>query len=1025
LDSQSNLIVSNGSVGGTNISIPNGCGITNANNVAVLISGGGNNTVDSVNLSYTGGGNSGFGVLIQNQTGNTVVQNCISNNHTYGTFFSNLVNLSVLNNSYTSSGNNGAYAVYIDTVSGTLSATGNTFAGTFQGGISLNSLSNRIISDGSIGGTHISIPNGCGITGASNQAVLINSGGNNTVDSVNVSYTGGGNSGQGVQIQNQTGNTIVQNCTLNNRTYGTLLTNLVNLSLLNNSFTSSGNNGAYAVYIDSVSGTLSATGNTFAGTFQGGISLNSLSNRIISDGSIGGTHISIPNGCGITGASNQAVLINSGGNNTVDSVNLSYTGGGNVGTGITIQNNTGTTVFQNCTINNRTYGMIVSNLVNFSLLNNSYTSSGNNGGYVAYIDNVTGALAVTGNTFAGTFESALSLVNLSNPIISDGSVGGTTISIPTSSGIRGASQFPIRMQSVTNANIQKIDVSYSGGSRSGTGLTLDSNCTGFNGTNIVASNRSTGIVLPTGTISCSGFLNCDTGVAVGNALTISQSVLQGNTTAINSGSNPVTATNNYWGAANGPSNLGGTGNGYTGSAITASPFLTTAPACTCGTIPKGLIDVKGLGNIIANGDSTPISTDDTDFGSVQVSVTSSPHTFMINNTGPVALNLTGTPKVLISGTNPGDFTVTTQPAATVAATNGTTTFVVTFNPTATGTRLATVSIASDDCANTPYTFAIKGTGLNPPDYTVTTNAGALVITDNSGNSDTMGITEPLAGNIQFAVGFRTFSVNGAAVTTTLSGNISLSGITSVTVNNAAGNDTVNVGAFTGSFPSLTINGGAGNDTVNFNGNITFAANSNLTVDLTTYAAGGDVDAINFNSTAALNLSGTGATVLKCSQSINQTAGCSLTTVNGNLTLSANQGGTPTAGNFVGIDVNAAIIQATGTGIVTVQGKGGDGAGGLQVGVQVRNGGTIRGGATGASTVITGTGGAGSGGVNYGAVVDGAGSRITSGGGNVSVTGNGSAAGSDNRGIEVMNGGQVTSGGSGTVTVTGTGGGGAG
>jgi hypothetical protein len=53
------------------------------------------------------------------------------------------------------------------------------------------------------------------------------------------------------------------------------------------------------------------------------------------------------------------------------------------------------------------------------------------------------------------------------------------------------------------------------------------------------------------------------------------------------------------------------------------------------------------------------------------------------------------------------------------------------------------------------------------------------------------------------------------------------------------------------------------------------------------------------------------------------SGASVTTVNGNLTLNANQQVTPTSGNFVGVQVNG-LIHATGKGTVTVQGKGGTG-----------------------------------------------------------------------------------------------------
>ncbi len=125
------------------------------------------------------------------------------------------------------------------------------------------------------------------------------------------------------------------------------------------------------------------------------------------------------------------------------------------------------------------------------------------------------------------------------------------------------------------------------------------------------------------------------------------------------------------------------------------------------------INLKGNGVSISNGDASPRTADDTDFGSTAVTGGNVIRTFTIENTGDGALNLTGTTdKVTITGTHSGDFTVTVQPTSPVAASNGTTTFSISFNPTASGTRNATVNIANDDADESPYTFAISGTGTD-------------------------------------------------------------------------------------------------------------------------------------------------------------------------------------------------------------------------------------------------------------------------------------------------------------------------
>ncbi len=127
------------------------------------------------------------------------------------------------------------------------------------------------------------------------------------------------------------------------------------------------------------------------------------------------------------------------------------------------------------------------------------------------------------------------------------------------------------------------------------------------------------------------------------------------------------------------------------------------------------MNVKGNSVTIVDGDSTPALADHTDFGNATIGVSTVVRTFTIENTGSLALNLTGTPnKVVVGGTNAGDFSVTAVPTSPVAATSGTTTFQVTFTPGGGGLRTATLSIANDDADENPYNFSIQGTGVIPP-----------------------------------------------------------------------------------------------------------------------------------------------------------------------------------------------------------------------------------------------------------------------------------------------------------------------
>jgi hypothetical protein len=130
-----------------------------------------------------------------------------------------------------------------------------------------------------------------------------------------------------------------------------------------------------------------------------------------------------------------------------------------------------------------------------------------------------------------------------------------------------------------------------------------------------------------------------------------------------------------------------------------------------GFAPAAEMSVRGFGVYIFNTKSIPTSSDGTDFASVLLLNNQQTRVFTIHNTGNVDLNLTGTPRVTITGPHAADFTVTQQPATPVAGTSKS--FEITFDPSAPGQRDATVNIASSDLTAATYSFAISGFGALP------------------------------------------------------------------------------------------------------------------------------------------------------------------------------------------------------------------------------------------------------------------------------------------------------------------------
>ncbi len=141
--------------------------------------------------------------------------------------------------------------------------------------------------------------------------------------------------------------------------------------------------------------------------------------------------------------------------------------------------------------------------------------------------------------------------------------------------------------------------------------------------------------------------------------------------------------------------------------------------------PAPEIAVSGNGNNIADGSNLAAAstTNATDFGSTPVQGGLVEVTYTITNSGPGVLNLSGGPN-FVSVTPSTDFSVTQQPAATVADSGGTTTFKIAFNPTTAATTSATVTFGSDDADEGSFDFVIKGTGTPAQTFDLAGNAVA-------------------------------------------------------------------------------------------------------------------------------------------------------------------------------------------------------------------------------------------------------------------------------------------------------------
>jgi len=125
--------------------------------------------------------------------------------------------------------------------------------------------------------------------------------------------------------------------------------------------------------------------------------------------------------------------------------------------------------------------------------------------------------------------------------------------------------------------------------------------------------------------------------------------------------------------------------------------------------PNPEINLQGNSNDIVSGTTSTSLTNDTDFGAIlECGTNTISKTYTIQNTGTADLTVN---TITITGVDATDFTLSGLPTfpSTIAA-GANQTFTVTFDPSATGNRTATITIANNDSNENPYTFAINGNG---------------------------------------------------------------------------------------------------------------------------------------------------------------------------------------------------------------------------------------------------------------------------------------------------------------------------
>ncbi|WP_310560128.1 choice-of-anchor D domain-containing protein [Flavobacterium sp.] len=140
----------------------------------------------------------------------------------------------------------------------------------------------------------------------------------------------------------------------------------------------------------------------------------------------------------------------------------------------------------------------------------------------------------------------------------------------------------------------------------------------------------------------------------------------------------------------------------TNGACTSSPRVEVVA-----TINTAEIAVSGNGINIADGETTPSSTDDTDLGGTNLQIPLV-KTYTINNLGGAPLTV-GT--ATITGANASEFVIVGGALPPSIPAQSSATFSISFTPTSTGNRTANISFTNNDSDENPFNFNIAGTGL--------------------------------------------------------------------------------------------------------------------------------------------------------------------------------------------------------------------------------------------------------------------------------------------------------------------------
>jgi len=493
------------------------------------------------------------------------------------------------------------------------------------------------VSDSTIEAVDLSLNAGTAVGSGRNRGLQLSNSTNNTVRNITAT-----NRSAGIRLDHSSGNLLVQNTVGQGTTTGIFIggvsdSNIASLNDASDSqtgiiYAGSGNGNQFVD--NDLSGTSGyglsiardeqfvATGNDFTASAKG-VELRFMDAITLTPSPTFNLDVSTVTGVGLglVGVTNS----------TIDGLDLSYSGSTADGTGLAVTFGSHGNTIRNVTATDRSIGISLaagadantvensdfrrsaSTAINLSgpssdnLVRNNDASDSRNGinAFVTglgnqFVDNdLSGAQA-----WALTIRNDSQFVSTGNDL--SGSANGVFLGFMDGLTLTPSETFDIDVSQVsgigvsligvTNSVIHDVDFSYSGEDVTGTGLQLN-NSAGIELSDVTVAGRVRGLDINNTVntqILCSSLVENTVGLRVVGAspgAIVNDSQIADNDTGIqNLSTATVLAENNYWGAADGPSNLGGSGDSYIGN-VDADPFLTRLPDCLVDVQPVD-VDVK-------------------------------------------------------------------------------------------------------------------------------------------------------------------------------------------------------------------------------------------------------------------------------------------------------------------------------------------------------------------------------------------------------------------------------------------------